>query len=211
MWIFALICLYTICPCSYAINENNRYGELLSDEWMNILIELWIVDVTQQEISDFWLEQVKAYFWAYDNWITTMDSFWKANVQWWLTRVAMAKMLSQYAINVLWKKPANVVVPKFWDVSRELDEEYDNGISLSYQLWIMWIWIDKFRPNDAVTRAEFATALSRLLYSTPDGKPNYYSTHLDKLKQEWIITNVDPSLKEMRWYVMLMLMRSDIN
>jgi hypothetical protein len=40
-----------------------------------------------------------------------------------------------------------------------------------------------FRPNDEVTRAEFATALSRMLYSTPDGKP-YYVTHLAKLKSE---------------------------
>ncbi|MBR4633909.1 S-layer homology domain-containing protein [bacterium] len=40
-----------------------------------------------------------------------------------------------------------------------------------------------FRPNDEVTRAEFATALSRMLYSTPDGKP-YYATHLQKLKAE---------------------------
>ena len=42
---------------------------------------------------------------------------------------------------------------------------------------------NKFRPNDEVTRAEFGTALSRMLYSTPDGKP-YYSTHLAKLKSE---------------------------
>ena len=27
---------------------------------------------------------------------------------------------------------------------------------------------NKFRPFDLVTRAEFATALSRMLYSTPD-------------------------------------------
>jgi hypothetical protein len=27
---------------------------------------------------------------------------------------------------------------------------------------------NEFRPNDKVTRAEFVTALSRLLYNTPD-------------------------------------------
>jgi hypothetical protein len=28
------------------------------------------------------------------------------------------------------------------------------------------------------------------------------------LYNEWVITNTDPKLKEKRWYVMLMLMRS---
>jgi hypothetical protein len=37
----------------------------------------------------------------------------------------MAKMLSNYAINVLGKKPANIVVPNFSDINNELNEEYD--------------------------------------------------------------------------------------
>ena len=73
----------------------------------------------------------------------------------------------------------------------------------------MWINMpdNMFRPNDEVTRAEFATALSRMLYSTPDGKP-YYITHLAKLKAEWILKNDDYKMKELRGYVMIMLMRS---
>ena len=71
---------------------------------------------------------------------------------------------------------------------------------------------NKFRPNDEVSRAEFATALSRLLYSTSDWKyqstSKYYEPHMQKLKQEWIITNTDPKMKESRGYVMIMLMRS---
>ena len=212
LWIiFWVLFLYFSYTNIYAVNGDNRYWELLSDEWVKILIELWIIDVKQKEIEKFWLEQIKAYFWAYDNWVTSMDSFGAANMDGGLTRIAMAKMLSQYAINILWKVPANKVVPKFPDVSQELDEEYNGWVTLSYQLWIMWIWVDKFRPEDPVTRAEFATALSRLLYWTPDWKNNYYSTHLDKLNNEWIITNKDPNLKELRGYVMIMLMRSDIN
>ena len=56
---------------------------------------------------------------------------------------------------------------------------------------------NKFRPFDYVTRAEFATALSRMLFSTPDGDP-YYVTHLAKLKEEKIITNDNPDLQELR-------------
>jgi hypothetical protein len=37
----------------------------------------------------------------------------------------MAKMLSQYAINILGKKPENIIVPNFSDINSELNEEYD--------------------------------------------------------------------------------------
>ena len=55
---------------------------------------------------------------------------------------------------------------------------------------------DEFRPYDIVTRAEFATALSRLLYNTKDGKDIYYSTHIAKLKSEKIIKDTNPNLIE---------------
>ena len=71
---------------------------------------------------------------------------------------------------------------------------------------------NNFRPNDEVTRAEFATALSRLLYNTSDWEykstSRYYIPHIKKLMQKWIITKDDPKMKEKRWYVMIMLMRS---
>ena len=151
----------------------------------------------------------EAYEFAYKNWITTMPTIQKAQMNSALTRIAMAKMLSYYAINVLWQKPDENRINKFNDVSDKLDKDYDNWVTLAYQLWIMWINMlnNKFRPNDEVTRAEFGTALSRMLYSTPDGKP-YYSTHLEKLKSEWIITNDNAKMKELRGYVMIMLMRS---
>jgi hypothetical protein len=54
--------------------------------------------------------------------------------------------------------------------------------------------------------------LSRLLYSTSDWEykstSKYYTHHMEKLVSEWIITKADPSMKERRWYVMIMLMRS---
>ena len=48
----------------------------------------------------------------------------------------------------------------------------------------MWIWIENFRPFDLVTRAEFGTALSRMLFGLEDWTDSYYSTHLAKLKAE---------------------------
>ena len=152
-----------------------------------------------------------AYEFAYENKITTMDTIEKADMEWSLTRIAMAKMLSKYAINVLWKKPANKIVPSFTDITEELNAEYDYWVSLAYQLWIMWINMpdNKFRPFDLVPRSEFVTALSRMKFNTPDGKDVYYSTHMELLKKLWIVTNTNPSMLELRGYVMLMLMRSE--
>ena len=152
-----------------------------------------------------------AYEFARRAWITTTDSIEKANMNWSLTRIAMAKMLSNYAMNILWKVPSNSIVPKFPDVSQKMNDDYWWAVTLAYQLWIMWKWVNKFRPNDVVNRAEFGTALSRMLYWTEDGVWNYYSTHLNKLYKEWVISNTDPDLKELRWYVMIMLMRSAKN
>jgi len=156
----------------------------------------------------------EAYEFAEENWITTMPTIQKADMNWKLTRIAMAKMLSQYAMNVLWQKPENIIVPKFKDVTNKMDSDYDNGVTLAYQLWIMWQNMpnNRFRPNDEVTRAEFATALSRMLYNTSDWEYKwtwkYYIHHMEKLVKEWIITKDNPNMKELRWYVMIMLMRS---
>ena len=150
-----------------------------------------------------------AYTWAFKNGITTMSPIEKADMNAPLTRIAMAKMLSQYAINVLGRTPDTTkVVPAFPDVSAELDAAYNSWVTLAYQLGIMWINIDKFRPDDLVTRAEFGTALSRMLYATADWEKAYYETHLAKLMEEKIITVDTPDLQELRGYVMIMLMRS---
>ena len=153
-------------------------------------------------------ELAVAHQFAYKNGITSIADVSNAKMYSSLTRIAMAKMLSQYAINVLWKTPNTSKVANFGDVPYSLDRQYSNGVTLAYQLGIMWVWMDNFRPNDTVTRAEFGTALSRMLYWLPDWKDHYYTTHLNKLYKEWIITNTDPKIKELRWYVMIMLMRA---
>ena len=135
-----------------------------------------------------------------------------------LTRIQMAKMLSNYAINVLWYKPdVSKWAVNFNDVTEEMDKKYDNWVTMAYRLGIMWINMpnNNFRPNDIVTRAEFVAAFSRMLYWTSDGKyestKKYYTYHMDKLEEEWIITNTNPDIEEKRWYVMIMLKRSANN
>ena len=159
-------------------------------------------------------EMNKAYQYARYYNITTIDSIKDAGMGTWLNRIAMAKMLSQYAVNALWINNFNTSRNcTFKDVSSSLDRQYDYWVTRACQLWIMWINTpdNKFYPNWYVSRAEFATALSRLLFNTKDWLDKYYSTHISKLYKEWIIKNTDPKLREKRWYVMLMLMRASEN
>ena len=223
------------CDSGYSRNETSSKCEKVEAQegnatttWKNselqkpTMIELFEEDTNSHNFDFSWyntsnpsnilsnwysVEFNNAYEFAYRAWITTTKSIQEANLEGKLTRIAMAKMLSQYAINILGKEPDKTKKVQFNDVSSSLDKDYNNWVTLSYQLWIMWVWISDFRPNDYVTRWEFATALSRMLYGTVDWNP-YYETHISKLLKEGIITNWDFRIKELRWYVMIMLMRS---
>jgi len=85
---------------------------------------------------------------------------------------------------------------------------------LACQLGVMGVNPDgtpasNFNPNGTVTRAEFGTVLSRSLYGNLyDGGAPYYKNHLSALKKSGIMKNITASNKEIRGYVMLMLMRA---
>lgn len=184
-----------------------------------LLSILCLFGVISVSFAGYSAEEQAAYNYAFKNKITTMWSIDRANMWWNLTRVAMAKMLSNYAINVLWLKPDTSKDCYFSDISSSLDYQYDNWVTKSCQLWLMGVWIDKFYPNWIVTRAEFWTVLSRALNAKDTTKLNimnsaipYYSEHLNYLKEEWIMNNIsNPTSFERRWRVMLMLMRADKN
>ena len=174
--------------------------------------------------NDYSLEQQDAYNYAYSQKITTVSSIEKASMDGELTRIAMAKMISNFAINVLWLQPNTSIDCSFLDVSSLLDEQYNYGVTLACQLWLMWIWNDwnkteKFDPNTVVTRAQFGTAFSRALskasWKVVENENPYYSTHLEYLQSEWVIKSTatpSPSTAEKRWNVMIMMMRaSDLN
>ena len=162
--------------------------------------------------ADYAQEYNAAYTWAYNNWITTMSTIDKANMNWEITRIALAKMVSNYAMNNLKKKWDMSKKCVFTDVTSDLDKQYDNWVTNACQLWLMWQWITRFRPYDKVTVAEFWTILSRLLYWDKYNWWNpYYIRHINKLKIVWIMSNtLEPDKKnELRGNVMVMLKRSE--
>ena len=96
-------------------------------------------------------------------------------------------------------------------------EEVKYYAKTACQLRIMWLDVnenpaDKFNPDGIVTRAEFGTAFSRLIF---EGKvknwkwKERYVPHLQALKDVNIMKKIDePFMEELRWRVMLMMMRS---
>jgi len=177
-----------------------------------LLISLFAVLCVATSNAAYVDEYPESYTWAYKNWITTMDTIDKANMYGEITRIELSKMISNYAINVLKKKPDTSKKCEFSDVSDKLNTQYDLWVTKACQLWLMWQWISKFRPGDNVTRAEFWTILSRLLYWTKyDGWKPYYIKHINNLNIRWIMNNTNNAekLDESRGNVMVMLKRSE--
>jgi len=214
--------------CKYSSTKKNLPGA--NDDWVDFSPSYydktcWIPPSLQSdntivdwniEWSSYSAELNKAYLYAYRAAITTVWDINRADMMWLLLRKHMAKMISQYAINVLKMTPNEDIQCNFTDMWDE-DIEMQESAKTACQLWLMWLksdWTpsDKFKPKWIVTRAQFGTALSRLLYwnthNAADSK-NWYWSHLKALRSSGIMNNISkPSISEKRWYVMLMLMRA---
>ena len=211
LFLFLFILSYTFSACiewAWVCDDTIDPKEAPSDQDIQILLNAWAINATKQEVEKYWLEQIKAYVRSLNNSITTQDSVAKANLDWKITREEMAKMISNYAINILWKTPDTTKSCFFLDSN--INPDLVKSVTTSCQLWLMGQGISSFRPKDNVTRAEFWTVLSRALWwNLNEWWSTYYQNHLKALKSEWIMNNISsPMDKEIRWYVMLMLMRS---
>jgi len=158
-----------------------------------------------QELQD-------AYNWAYSKSITTMSPIDNANMYGAITRAELAKMLANWAKDK-GQTPDTSVACNFTDTA-SVKGDLAVAIVESCQLGLMGQGISAFRPYDTISRAEFGTALSRALWGNQyEGGTPYYAKHLDALKAAGIMTQIAnaESTKEVRGYVMLMLMRSEGN
>lgn len=175
--------------------------------------------IVDSEYSD---ELNQAYVYACNIGITTMPTIQQANMMWPLLRKHLAKMISEFAVKVLWIEPNKNKVCVFDDMDEET-QEMKYFAQVSCQLWLMglhsdWVTVkDNFDPNEPVTRAQFGTVLSRLLwwtaYATDDWE-HFWVNHLEALKNNRIMTQIYgdwPYNIELRWWVMLMLMRVNEN
>lgn len=182
------------------------------------------IDFCGVDKSFYSTEQKFAYLYSYVHKITTMCPIQDANIDGYLIRSHFAKMISEFAVNVLGNKPEiwKTWCAQFNDIDK-LNIELRSLVVKSCELWLMWLESDwktpskSFNPSDRVTRAQFGTVLSRLLfgdfYNIQDGETMlWYQKHLQALKEYWIMTKIDgdwPNYLEKRWWVMIMLQRAD--
>jgi hypothetical protein len=156
-----------------------------------------------------------AYTYAYLRGMTTQPTIQQADLHRGLTRAEMAKMMSVFAVKVLGKSPVLTGTVDYKDLN-EVNGDLTGYIQQAYQLQIMGIDakgnpIANFNPNAQVTRAEFATVLSRVLYGDKYNQEgaNFAEKHLEALKAASILKDTTPTMKELRGWVMLMLMRAE--
>jgi len=155
-------------------------------------------------------ELLNAYTYAYSLWVTNRASVKEADLTWYVTRSQIAKMMSVYTIKALKKEVNTGTMCSFTDLKNE-SVESRQYITLACQLGIMGVGKSVFDPNGFLTRAQFGTILSRSLRGdSNNGGKLYYEKHLQALKKAWIISSLtNPErVKELRWWVMLMLYRT---
>jgi len=164
--------------------------------------------------SHFSTELNTAYLYAYKIGITTLPTIQQADLTGVLVRRYLAKMISNFAIKQLGKTPNTWMVCDFTDIENQ-NAEIQFYIKLACQLGLMGLDADGipvklFSPKEEVNRAQFGTVLSRTLRGNQyNGGEPFYSNHLDALQKAEIMKYIDaPGNKELREYVMLMLMRS---
>ena len=168
--------------------------------------------ITQQN------EFTDAYDRAYNLWITTVAPICEANLDGKITRKQLAKMMTEFTVQIIGKQPNNNILCSFADTKDETPE-MKFYMKIACQLGLMGRESDgrqtkrNFDPNNYVTRAEFGTVLSRLIfankYNTADSV-HRYNKHLQILQQIQIMNDISkPTMKELRGYVLLMLKRSN--
>ena len=150
-----------------------------------------------------------AYEYAYSKNITTMSSIDNANMYGELTRGQLAKMIANWAEKEMGTKVDETAVCSFPDANTA-EGDLATYVKKACQMGLMGQGIEKFRPNDKVTRGEFGTTLSRALWGDKyNGATPFYKNHLEALKEAGIMKMIDtPNQMEIRGYVMLMLQRS---
>ena len=165
-------------------------------------------------------ELEQAYCYAQRHNINTIDDDKDLTHNIALRRKDLAKMMVNFAHHSLGKEKVQNTSCLFDDIDN-VNQEVKDYIIRACSMHIMWLESDgytplqSFMPEQIVTRAEFATVLSRTLYGDRYdqwyiGASNRYDGHLQKLFDTWymqLIGGDRPYYSEQRNYVWLVLYR----
>lgn len=177
---------------------------------MNMNIQAYTPSV--EEIEKYGEDVFVAYNWAINNWITTIDNVSKVKFNKKITRAELAKMMVVFMSWTLQREPLLTWEVNYKDIDAKKLWDLTWYIQLAYQYQIMgirsdWSPMENFNPDKTVTRAEFATVLSRVLFGNTynQGWVKYYEKHIEALEKANILNNTNPNLVEARWRIMTML------
>jgi S-layer homology domain len=127
-----------------------------------------------------------AFLYAYEiTKFNSVDAFWPYSN---LTREQAAKIFSNFAMNVLCRKPDLSLKINYTDINNT-DPSLKPYITLAYQLWLMKWWESKFRPFDIITKAEFNAVLVRMILKSylDESWSNRYTNYNSVATDLWII------------------------
>ena len=163
---------WNICGLDENLGEENDSDLGTLDESLNNEVDMNIDNgyiPSEEDIETYGEDMFLSYKWAINNWITTIDDINEAKLNTKITRAQLAKMMVVFMSWVLEKEPSTTGEVIFWDVNPQKLWDLAWYIQLAYQYQIMgmnadWTPIEDFNPDKTVTRAEFSTVLSRVLY-----------------------------------------------
>ena len=205
-------CLVRFCDfLSFILYNNMNLKKLFASVAGVSLLATTLFSPAAFGATNYGAELEGAYAYAYGVGATTQYPIENANIYGAITRAELAKVISNWAEKVLGLAPDTSAACSFSDIASLKGSDLYDAVIRSCQLGLMGQGITAFRPYDTVTRAEFGTILSRALWGDKyDGGTPYYAAHLNALKAEGIMTMInDPSMKEIRGYVFIMLQRVD--
>lgn len=166
-------------------------------------------------------EMIEAFLFAKNVGMTSFSDITKAMMYNELTRAQLAKFAVEYATDVLgFQADMDRSTMCFWYTDTSKAGDLLQYIQYSCMMKLLGQKADgitpagTFRPNDLVTRAEFGTFMSRLVFggtynSKSANDPKWYQAHLEALKANGIITQIDePFAKELRAWAMIIMYRT---
>ncbi len=219
----------TLSPGYFVVSQENEPNEENESwTWNQEEVEefeqevlTWTDEIVHQEspLPLYDDELVNAYNRAREHALFEEDAFDNELLYKPMTRGELAKIVSNFARKALHRpyvydiRCASDLFSDNWLRDQDLRSYVEQACSLSL-MWrsnVNWSVMKQFRAYDIVTRAEFATVISRLLYWTKyNGTDweNRYQDHLNVLYKNWFLKQIDaPFVDEILWYVMIVLMR----
>lgn len=173
------------------------------------------------DIKKYPTEMIEAFLFAKNVGMTSFTDITKAMMYGQLTRAQLAKFAVEYATNILNMKPdmnRTDMCFGYTDTSKVGDLlqyiQYACMMKLLGQKADGVTPASTYRPKDLVTRAEFGTFMSRLVFgntynSKSANDPHWYQAHLEALKKNGIITQIDTPMKpELRAWAMVIMYRT---